>query len=857
MIELAVKTWKCNLPQALRRLSDAGVALPADATTDARIADYQKWALGLQVRAHALRATAAEDLALGRVNPGYILQQIGQPKDQDKPYWRHRMGRFMGGCTRHGALGITKPETTAHGRVDDTVKFQGKRWGPLVAIPFNDLPQRIAGYLFIGRQARPGADYEFILLDEPDLKGEKKSDIGVCMYEVMDSTIAYRETFRDTVFVFNDPIQALKMQARHMRDSELPLPIVSTYSAKMLRNGTKSNQRTWELVTHSVWNTRPDKTFVFWSATVSPDVFINAARADGRVYICKSLLITSRNPGHVWLQIIQQQARPWAEVLEKELLAMDEATACDFIANLDFAPETLAQFQHGVCDKLRILMESNRPQVRTLRVAVIRATRVVETPAGWTLEKTGEVISNVILRVDKIVSHTDSDDPYYVGRIIVGDKEAEFATPYSSMAELKVGKWLHNQTVKLLGVAPVIKHAWVPHIMDISRQFHAPQVVREDGKFGWKTREMCFSLPRFAVHVGGNVVTEPAHVVDTYAPGQHLLPPELPPVDIAKLARECLQNELYWAITACLGANIIAPALGHPLANVGITGKIGTGLGYTVARRAGCIAIDPTSTTTCPNKVVEQLETATHTHAWPVILRTNRLRYGLARWLNSTSTCNVITVLPDATPMLAPVISPWRLINIPLDLDLSAEAQLYGDLVIPLWLQRLCRQKLELSSTSRIFVLQVLDDMATMMAELGGNAEDVRASGRHIDDSTAPEAAGAKLVELLYRAIEDGVLQFEHDVSPNGNKLPKVVQVENDKYSGIFLSGSGLARVLDSYDLFTPSPGAITDALVAANGLDCRCSYNGDSGWLIIERYWHTQIARCRARHKRLTVIGG
>lgn len=859
MIELAARTWKCNLQQAVTRLITAGVPLPEESASNASMEPYTQWVLGIQQRSRTLLATGAEALALGHVNPGYVIQQLGLLKDQNKPYWRRRMGRFMAGCTRSEALGLTNPKKVARGVPFATGKFEGKGWGPLVAVPFQDLPNHYAGWLFVGRQARPSLDYEFLVLDSGAYDPAKKTDIGVCMYDVLDSSTAYSELFGNTVFVFNDPIHALKLQSRHMRDTDLPLPLVSTYNVKIKRKYNLSTQSTWELVTRGLWHTRPDKKFVFWSATVTPDVFNNAARADGSIHICKTLLVTSRNPAHIWLQIIQRNARPWMEVLEHELLKMDEGTACDFVANLDIVPDQMQQFMHICDDKLRTLLESNRSQVRPLTVATVNGKRICETAAGWTLEKTGELISNAIVRIDKIVSHADEDDPYYVGRIIVDGKEAQFSTPFSILTGKTPGNWLHNKIVRALGKAPILKRAWYTHILDVARQFHEPQVICEDGQFGWKPADACFSLPQFSVHIGGNVVTEPAHVLDNHAPGMHLWPPSPPPPEIVRLARECVQNELFWAMTACIGANIVAPAVGQPLANIGAIGHTATGMAYAIARRAGCATIDACNTLMRPNEFVDQLDNAMRRHNYPIMLRTMQVRQtrrGLERWLNSTCAPNGIVVLPEPLQMLAPVLAPWRFINIPNDLDLSAEAQLYGDLVIPLWLQRLCRQKLELESDSDSFVLQVLDDMAAMMEDLGGNAGNIRVASRHIDDATAPGEPGARLAALLYGAIEDGIAKFAEQASSG---KPTILHVWDPDalHGGIFLGSDVLNDILDAYDLFIPSPGAITDALTVANALDCRCEYNGSNGWLIIDRWWHRQIERCRANRKRLTVIGG
>ncbi len=264
MIALAAKAWKYTIPETIRKLADCGATIDEKYTHDKAIAKYEKYFSGMQDEADRLAVDSRKLLHSGKVNVQYVLQQSGFGADQKTLYWPKRMGRFMGAA---GRLRIyqsifNKPDETNFDKMHRQRLLSGKGWRDVVTIPFHSLPGQTSGWLFIGKRGAGTADHAFHIFDGGYARPTAES--GLCMYDVLDTPTAYKDKFGDNVFVFNNPLTALQLQGRHMRDSELPLPLVASYNAKQ-----KRIRNVVSLVVHDLWKTRPDKKFIFWGPALS------------------------------------------------------------------------------------------------------------------------------------------------------------------------------------------------------------------------------------------------------------------------------------------------------------------------------------------------------------------------------------------------------------------------------------------------------------------------------------------------------------------------------------------------------------------------------------------------------------
>jgi len=861
MIELAAATWDCDLPQAIHKLTGHGAPFSGTTLTLDAIEAYAYECPGMQERCRLLAIAGRKRLGSGLQVAG-LLHQLGLPKDQHRQYWKSRMGRFMGGVPRLRALRTFAPTvtekqsyaTTPHGTL-----FPGKAWHDVLSVPFHDLPGRCAGVLFLGRKGKPDKDYAFKVVDtNTRAAADPSTEIGCCMYDVMDAPTAHTEWFQNTIFVMNDPLQALKMQARFMRDSELPLPIVGTYPARVRRRAHE-----WRLVSHDIWGARPDKKFIFWGAKLSPDLFDMAARADGLIYISRHLLDLQQQPMQLWLRHIQKRARHWTEVLETQLRVLPEAAAVTLLQQMNMPPGRMQYFKATCAPQVRELLDRHRHDVRLLSSVIVRGKRITESEAGWFLQKTSECISDAVIRVEKVICRDDDEnaEAYYHGRILYQEEQIEFTEPMSKV-DKNPGEWLKKKLLAKAKKLVTVRRGWTVHLMDVARAFYTPTVINEDGRFGWKPRDSQFLLPQFAVHLGGSVSEAAAHTVDEWTPGRNLTPPSIPPADIAMITRDTPSNRIFWAAMGCLGANIIAPATGQPVRGIGVVGHGALMVGHAAATAAGCCELSGMSTGGRYGvRLANQLTQITTRHRWPLYLTLTRgcSRTILGNWLNGDFLRNVMTYLDKYQADLAGMLDPWRFVRCTDPVEPGPEVQLYGRHVIPMWLERVAKRKLLLESDAGSEGHRVLDDMAHMMAPYG-DSDFIQSAHTLIDDETDdPSSQAVRFVSLVCRFVMDGVLRTEQAGYDADAGTAAIVKVDDGtRAPGVFIGREMLARATTQRYLPLPDPGRITDALRAANALDCECQYNGETGWFIIESWWSRQVDLCQAhQQQRLRVIGG
>jgi hypothetical protein len=497
--------------------------------------------------------------------------------------------------------------------------------------------------------------------------------------------------------------------------------------------------------------------------------------------------------------------------------------------------------------------------VKLLSTATVKGKTVTESPAGWFDDKTAECISDAVLRIEQVVCNSNDDsDPYYKGHILYGDLQIPFLESMA-VVDKNPGYWMKKKVLADEGKLIVVKQGWNAHLLDIARQFYEPEVVREDGKFGWKTDDACFALPHFSVQLGGTVTADDAHVVDDIAPGRALPAPGPLPADTSMLLQDTPSNQVFWATAACLGANILAPAVGQPYAAVGLLGHGSLLNGRAAARAFGCYEFElGTAQYPSASRAADRLEVILSRHSWPVCTRTSNGNV-LRVWINGDYTRNVVAHLDPVRADVAAIVDAWRFVRCDTAVSPGPEIQMYGPGVVTSWLKRLCENKLQLRSQSELYAFRVLDDLADMMAQFG-DTEIIRKASALLDDASDDQDRGKFVASLLYRFIEAGNLRYEQ-AGGSTPKLatPAIIRIDDgSRAPGIFVPRKPVMHAIDRRGITTPDPGRITTALRIAGALDCECEYNGEAGWFIIESWWNRQIDLCRAQyHSRLKVIGG
>lgn len=866
MIKLAASVWKLSVQDTVKRLLDLGLPALKESLERNSLQGYIRNKYESIDRAKAMLQTATTNLHTGVVDVSHIVQRLGFPKDYTKPYWKQRMGRFIGGIAATNAFGTFRKKS---GKPNDVRGgndrwFKGKGWKDTVVIPFEDLPGRTASLLFIGRQAEPVTDYYFHTINGSACKLIGPGfESGACMYGVMDSETACPE-YDNNIFVLDDTLLALNIQWRHMRDSSLPLPMVGVYNTLIYGMYSEdARKRSIETVAYATFENRPDKQFIFCSDKVSANLFNMAGRVNGKIYITRPTLGMSCPQGKAYLASAYKGARNWMLVFEQHLKNLPTDTANRLLNSITLPKTVMKQFYTGCCEKVRELLDSRDGKPGIMRTVKVGAKAIVETEAGWFISQRDEAISDAILRIDDVIYQADNfdGDIYYSGRIIHKGFEIPFTAP-AKRVEQDTGAWVmrqglvHNKLFK-------IHRSWSQHMVHIAKQFHEPTLVKAHTKFGWNSDDSMFVLPNFSISYGGEVTRPPTFVIDNVAPGA-LFDADAPPAAIDKLLYNTPSNKFFWALAGCVAANVLAPAVGEKPVGIGVVGDTVSTYLRSAASQLGCNSIAvPPYVSNASTKIVQLLEDAISAHKWPIHVTLHPTPVVLTSWFLGKHCHNALLRMDKLQSLALSLVDNWRFISQPESFEPGVEMMMYGKHVVPLWLQHVCGNKLELPDGDS-YLQRVFTDLIDVMSAYGDPGIIYEAANM-ITDIHSPEAQAASLVTLLHHFIEEGSMLFERGGYSNKSmkkrvkSCPCVYRVESEDHApGIFISQKGLELVGGRRGVHIPAFEQITELLQSAHALDCACSYNGEDGWLVVESWWMKLIEQCkRSTQRRLTVVGG
>ena len=761
MLELASGIWKLDVQETLLRLERHGLELPRNAVTSNDVSRYKKNYVEPQLRAHKLKDDSSRILAQG-LDVNFIQNKLSLNSNLTGAVWRERMGRFFGAADRVRADQTYRPfvTTKADVRVGRGRLFKGTGWGNVLVVPFQDMPGRVCGFLFVGRNAEPeDIIYRPVMCDwVGDKKLEKQIESGLCMYEVLHSEIAHAHTFKNNIFVTANPFDALKIQNKHMRESSKPLPIVGSYHGIFT---TTSGAQRFNLTTQNAWESFPDKNFIFWGRRPAASIFNMASRANGRVCIVSGRKDVFWRPGEQWLQHLQEKAKPWMIALEQTILQIKDIDLRDFITQLRIPEPLYHEFVRTCTNEARERIAAGSGSNPNKKVFVNNKA-ISQNENGWWDDKTKSQISDAVLRIDHILYRELDNTTFYKGVIHFKGEDLPFCAEADEI-ERNTFKWMRQKLIAEKKEIMASAGTWSKHVLDIAMQFHRPTVQHGVGRFGWQPQNAKFCFPKFAVESDGNIIEEDAFVIDALAPGTDLVvPSKLDAPDTQALTADTEVSQIFWAVVACIAANIIAPALNRTRASIGLVGDGAVLIGRIAAAEIGCKAY------TIPKakygiELATEMQKAVDRHNWPLILivKKGTTRAKMAGWLNYDCTENIIIDVDRYIADALGLSGNWRFVVNSNPLMGAAAIKEHGSKIIPLWLQDFCQRKMKLSSSETSLAMQVLEDIADWVGT-HGDAHVIRKAREIIDDVQENiEDKAIRFVEMLYRYINAGAVTIE------------------------------------------------------------------------------------------------
>jgi ssDNA-binding Zn-finger/Zn-ribbon topoisomerase 1 len=845
MIELAAKKWNTDCQTTLISLERHGFSMRRNAST---LDSYQQ-TLNLRERMRKYHSDAG--VAMSQ-NPSELhpqLQKCDLIQGLRPAVWQPRMGKFVGCSDYQDAQRMFRPAAKGKTSMTNgyTCLFRGKMWKHVFAIPYQDLPGHYSGWLFIGRGCAP-EDYAFRPLnDDRNAKSTPMAEAGLAMFDVLYQQTYQRELFGKAVFVFEDVLLALKLQSIHMKHHGVPLPLVATYT------GTVQNKSRQQLVrSREVWKVRPNRPYIFWHSKFSVHTINNASRCHGRVQFCDRFhRETTWN--HRWLAAAQQEAVPWQTALQDHIDTLSDPELGGLLPQLELDAEAKQLFLHGCSSHTRDRLLRVWGQNELLRTAIVNGTQVSETPDGWFNDKNGNRISDTKIRIDQAIYNITAEKIFYRGRAIHRNGTLEFLEE-----EAKIGantfRWLMESLVAAGIGMPTCTHSWRTSLLDLATAFHSPDVLRTTGSFGWDSEQGRFVLPQFSITKSGQTVEESTPVIDNLAPAVNIAPPGMVPPRLDLLTDDNPINKIYWAMSAAIAANIVAPAKNQPTAGIGLIGPGASIVGRMAGQVWGCCTFAPFKSIRRPAAVLcEDTAEATHRHRWPLILITpaTKQKQKLSGWLNSVDDKNAIL---DVDRTLADALGTqanWRFLVDDTKV-LSAPTVLeHGGAAAIGWLKYFCSRELQLPDEGTL-LNSVLHSMAEWVGSRG-NPEVVLSAIDLLDDATEDGVAQAqRFAALLYRFVSNGALTVAHIGYTAGGKMDMVeFDGSGEHPPGMFVRRHIVNKLLANHGIPLPDPVQITQVLAKAGALECEIDYDG-YGWLIRKDWWESQLAFFRDRQHRI-----
>ncbi len=822
MIALASATWKLGILQTLQRLAAMVDGFPVDPVVFdsyivrrhdrlARIRDFWQ---GCQV-CH-MKAENADLRA---------LQKKFNSHNAAYDDWPQGVGQFIGSSCKDAVEATFQPiksenwegvKNKRSGSLPSTT-LTGPNWKDLLVIPYWDLPGRMCGFLFIGRGGEIGTDFVYRPLYPKKLEG------GLAMLPALLGPT--HPQFGASKFVFTDVDIAIRFHTRNIRESLTMLPLAASWD-----DGRHC--------TASVWDWFKAKNLIFWGYDYLKTIK-QARQANGLVStlrVTRTEVDTNmRNLSPVeWLIRVRASTIPWATALQDYLGSVDDAAIAETLLQLDLQGRDLTVFAEGCSEQLRGRLQFVMTN-KTLENKVLFENHwIVEKADGWYMVKGGARISNAVIHIDNVLT-TVSKRSYYRGTVLFNGVRYPFVEKTTTLtrgALCWAQSFLRDQAKA--GVSEYFP-SWNKRAVQLAIMFSNPTYANGIDVIGWDAANRQFNFPRFAIQAGGNITTDFSCLFDNAdVPGKELpLPGLVPRVHIDALSAGNDETQIFWAVAACVVANIVAPAVNRNQLPILLGGEGASGIGESAALRLGCAQLQ-----TDGNGTPLPYELAA-TCSWPVVggpLRSSR--FGL---LDRDEFRNgLFSVAEIAGKVLAirgrvNFIAHKRKLG---SLQLLHNAALY---VIPNYIQDLYRRNIMLSNESPDLAIDVLHDMADWFSRLNGDPASVLLA---CDILYTPRSKPAYwyFCDLVFHLHAEGVLS-----SGESNYLEGIESIVQMDKNLIWISQDRFSDAVKMVGGVAPDIILISKSLEEAKALVSEPTHKHRHGWLIRADWWNEQHQTWRA----------
>ena len=701
-----------------------------------------------------------------------------------RPHWRDHGGQLFGAAeireveelfaplsyedrvrpNRNGKSSVRRGGGPGKSRL-----FVGNTWGEVLVIPHYDLPGRIIGFTFIGRDVNPYAGDIIYKRANIGQTNQRPKESGIAMLPAVQPGL--HKPFGSTVFIFTDIVLAMRFHARWFRESYRPLPVVAVQE--------KSNLKSLHLPT-----SLEDRRLIFCGplqVTLPLARRHNGSVSDYTIPEADIATRITRRPPNDFLHLFEENARPWDTALDRLLQSLSAEEARLLLERLEMPPTEYRQIL--AMSKQQDRIESLAPLRIGGKKVIIGGDTVIERPDGWFVESSEERICNYPMRID-VVRTTDFGDTQYEITVECSDRPVTLRVTQREIHNGNLFAAVNRRLLQQQG-EPLIyqQRKWARQSLFIAQELSEPETIRDAGRIGWTSDGVRFQFPNFALFHNGEIDRAPMAIEldDGPLPARDLSPARTDPLCVEQLYDDSSENGIVWGLAACVIQHLTRRHChSQPAIGVVLDGAYAHETGASAAIALGCGSVNLAARRSL--SIQDYISRQCSFHDFPVLIRlghNSRLRMQ-ASWLDTPKFKHAIMPLnPFAAISVASHPGFVRVCcdGHPQSLGATASAARW---IIPNYLSDLLKRRFffDPGGNDQLLVT-ILDDMAEWFDREGGSPSVVRSARKllHFDSDDVPRA----FVETVVRLHDEGLIACVRAGAEGtvAGKTPVAVVVQN------------------------------------------------------------------------------
>ncbi len=447
-----------------------------------------------------------------------------------------------------------------------------------------------------------------------------------------------------TVYMFEEALDAIRAQMRHLYTYSRPLPLLSWQYTDTAR-------------TDAAWDWLAGDKLCFWSGTpASSRLWWQLLRTDGWVYATESTShIFSQHTPRDAIRLIEKRAVPWPIAMERFAERWDDSQLEELLLQLQAAGAELQPLFDRCHDRLSDRAARLLETVRRHTTATVNGKVVEQHADGWYHKsRTGmELICGAVLRVKEVITYPDGRHELS-GEVCYEGRRWPFVAPQDAMQTNAAG-WLSQFLLEHRAGLVRIHPDWKNQLLFLATAFCKPVVRSGYDRVGWRAVSREMVLPQFVLQSSSGQISRARLRGDLHElPGSSLSPPQpLLPHVLSPLTDPKPRNRLLWNLWVRMMYNVTAPIFGQPTLGIALPGEHVYRIARAVAAGIGCRLAGA-------SRPLREILEEERSHNWPIFLTAEEFRpEGICELAAAPGSRNCLTRVTKAQAMVLELNGGW------------------------------------------------------------------------------------------------------------------------------------------------------------------------------------------------------